>query len=185
MYNYIKHYCIIHTIGQCNQHMSLSYQWSKLIIINVVILVVGKRFDPRIPRTGPMPSPSTYHITWDTVTKKEGSIEHTTHLWWPTNPIDWTPLFFSTHAEFQTLSHSNYSPTLSSPPHRSEMYRHDNATNLKRPSTFSLLTQGSNKEAFHLHLQSMYNLENISSPVFRRHTRPQLQCCSNSPSLSL
>ncbi len=83
------------------------------------------------------------------VTKKEGPIERTTHLLWPTNLVDWTLLIFSTHTKLQTFSHSNYWPALSSPSHRSEMYRHNNTTNLKHPSSSSPFTQVSNKETFH------------------------------------
>ncbi len=59
------------------------------------------------------------------VTKKEGSIERTTHLLWPTNPVDWTLLVFSTHTELQTFSHSNCWPTSSILllPHRSYKYQ--------------------------------------------------------------
>ncbi len=50
IYNHIKHYYVIHTIGQRNKHMFLSYGWSKLTIINMVKLVniVGTNIDPWI-----------------------------------------------------------------------------------------------------------------------------------------
>ncbi len=119
--------------------------------------------------------PHIITLKWCGVTKKEGSIERTAHLLWSTNHVDLTLLIFSTHVEFQSLSHSNYWPALFA--HTSQIkdvqtQQHD------RPqvSFFSLAVHTCIRQRnFPLHSQHMYNLESTSFLDIRRLTKQQLQ----------
>ncbi len=69
--------------------------------------------------------------------QKERGPKNTTHLLPPSNPVVHALLIFFIYTELQSFSHSIYRLALSSTPHRSKIYRHNNTTNLKHSSSAS------------------------------------------------
>ncbi len=143
--------------------------WIGIILVAILLMAIGDYFV----------------VNHWCVTKKEGSIERTTHLLWPTNPVNWTLLIFSTHTELQTFSHINYWPA---PFFYTSQLEDVQTQQYDQPqvSFFFLTTHtGIKQRKFPLHLQNMYNPESTSFLDIKRLTKQQLQCCSESLSLSL